>query len=454
MNQITGFPDVTKVQLEAAWMAELGRAPSTAEAHAFATEVINLTLSFEAAHHLRDRARRQNDLASFKQGVSALLADLIFHASNIASAGFMYRASDRGQFTKTLCSSRVFETLTKDLWPLMGLIEVTKGFQTWDDFDGDRIRGYGKAQRYRATPKLLSLAKAFGICPENTKDHFAVSHDKSHPVEVRGRKQGPNWKTGSQIRLKAPKSPKLDENLEIIRDLNRFMEQHSFSLSDKPRFKRMFNNGHLRSFDYDQGGRIYCTSSANYQIFPEAEREEILIDGGPVSEIDVSASQLSIFYWVHGEKMPQDRDPYDIPKIDRDVSKKIVVTAFGAGKMPGQWPKHFKEEYQSKTGRELTKDYKLSSVVSALLEHHPLLRNLDPNQPEWARLQYYESEAILGAIRELKDAHGIVALPVHDSLIVKKSDQKTAMLVLSRNYDSRFGFFPNLKATYSWNELP
>lgn len=448
MNKIAGFTTVTKSTLEAAWMAELIRAPRTEEARAFTSEIVEATLAFETKRGLRQRKRRKNDLRNFERGLGALLGDLMRHASNSDAAGFMYRSSDREKFSSTLCSNRVFVPVTKQLWPQMGLLEVTKGFQTWDDFDGKRIRGHGKAQRLRATPALLGIAAQHGITADNASEHFSVAHDSSLPVEVRGRKQSGRQPQTGQVSVASPKSVKLQVNLELVRDLNRFLEEHVFSLPEVPRFKRTFNNGHLSNFDYDQGGRLYCTSKPNYQNLHRDERAKTLIDGKSVSEIDVSSSQLSIFYWLQGKTFQPEQDQYDLPGIERDVAKRVLVSAFGAGKMPTRWPKGYKAEYESQTGRSLIKTYKLKNVVAALEEKHPILRRLDPDRPEWPRLQFHESEAVIGSVMELKDKHGILALPIHDSLIVKRFDREIAGRVLARQYCDRFGFEPKITVKY------
>lgn len=197
MNKIAGFATVTKTHLEAAWMAELIRTPHTPEAQAFVAEVLAMTLAYEAEHFPRDRSRRAKDARSLEQGLGALLADLILHTANTEAAGFMYRSSSRSDFSKTLCSSRAFDLLMTKLWPAMELIELKKGFQTWVDFDGAMIKGHGKARRFRATPLLLTLANKHEITPDNIREHFGTAHDRSHPVQVRGKKiRGRRAKSG------------------------------------------------------------------------------------------------------------------------------------------------------------------------------------------------------------------------------------------------------------------
>jgi hypothetical protein len=51
---------------------------------------------------------------------------------------------------------------------------------------------------------------------------------------------------------------------------------------------------------------------------------------------------------------------------------------------------------------------------------------------------YEESEAMIAAMENLR-THGIVALPVHDSLIVPKSKCQLAESVMRETFEARFG---------------
>jgi hypothetical protein len=43
--------------------------------------------------------------------------------------------------------------------------------------------------------------------------------------------------------------------------------------------------------------------ATNYQNMPQQRRLELRLDGEPVSEIDLSASYLTIYYAAHGKRI-------------------------------------------------------------------------------------------------------------------------------------------------------
>ena len=68
-------------------------------------------------------------------------------------------------------------------------------------------------------------------------------------------------------------------------------------------------------------------------------------------------------------------------------------------------------------------------LCAVICRVYPFLANLAEQQIGWARLQFEESQVIVGAIQELMGM-SIPSYPVHDSLIVAKSTQRVAERVL------------------------
>jgi len=435
----------TREELLEARMSELCHHPRSPEAEALVGHLLALTLAHEAEHHPRRHKWRDADLKALEQGLGAFAADLLIHAGNVASRGTMYRGSNRAEFSMTLCSSRHFERLVC-FWSELDWIEVYPGFRQYGDFDGDKTVEMAKQRRLRATPVFLGIAAEHDIAPDGARKHFSKNHAQSFPVEVKSRSTRDRFGNKRSKRLKPPKSHRLDRTLDQMRDLNRFLEEHSFSLEEVPQFKRTFHNGDDPSFDYEQGGRLYCTSArANYQKMHKEERLEILIDGEPCAEVDVSTSFLAIAHWHCGELFDPLADLYAINGIEREVVKKMVVARLASDDWPKRWPEGFKDEYQEATGHRLEQRYKLKDVVAKIGEEIPILDQIDQSRNGWAQLQYWESEAILDAIMDLKDNHGTVALPIHDSLLVPRSQVVLAKEALDQSYHSMFGFHPRLK---------
>lgn len=425
-------------------MSELLRQPETDLALALVERLKWETLAFEAKHHPRKQKWRQKDLETLRTSIGALVADLLLHASNEASAGFMYRSTQRSQFTETYCSSRHYEFLLS-MWPEMEWVQLVKGFQKNDDFDGKSIREFGKAGRLRATPVLIDLCKESGIVLEAAEEHFPKDHSKSKPIQVTARKVTSRSGKKTSSNMKPPANAKLEILTKQVSDLNAYLEKHQFSLAHTPQFKRTFHNGDDFNFDYDQGGRLYCISEDNYQSMPQSERVDILIDHEPCVEVDVNSSFLLIFHWLCGAKFDVTSDPYIIDGIERMVTKKLLVSRFGSEGWPSRWPRGFKDEYSSATGRDLTKKYKLKETVDQIQTALPILSKVDQSKNGWAQLQYWESEAVFGAMQNLKNELDIVTLPIHDSLLGQRKNTHAISVALQQSYMGLFGMFPGLK---------
>ena len=63
----------------------------------------------------------------------------------------------------------------------------------------------------------------------------------------------------------------------------------------------------------------------------------------------------------------------------------------------------------------------------------------------WSNLMFIESEIIISTMLELMNDHNILSLPVHDCIVVRKSDQELAMRTLPEQFYKQTGEVPKLK---------
>jgi hypothetical protein len=235
--------------------------------------------------------------------------------------------------------------------------------------------------------------------------------------------------------------------------LNDFWRKHPLEL----------HNGHAaasatRVFHdsrFDAGGRLYGAWTGLDQ---KEYRLHCKIDGEPVVEIDINASQPTLLSSLLGYKLgrldpvdtwsdvygelsglinthyywtviDQTIDQIDLIRRNRSVAKGVVMALIGSG-LP----------LKSKATAELVKDFGLTPegwllFRDKLLETVPALNALEPRYDSKGRLDgyingpgflsYHESEITLATLEALMD-RGIPAYPVHDCLIVKGSDAAIA----------------------------
>ena len=72
-------------------------------------------------------------------------------------------------------------------------------------------------------------------------------------------------------------------------------------------------------------------------------------------------------------------------------------------------------------------------------------RTIHKSKVTWADLMFIESEIVIGTMLELMRSYGAPSFPVHDSIIVRKSDTELALDILSQQFSSKTGIRPKLK---------
>ena len=87
----------------------------------------------------------------------------------------------------------------------------------------------------------------------------------------------------------------------------------------------------------------------------------------------------------------------------------------------------------------------MTSLKPVILDHFPMLANWPSQKVTWADLMFTESEIIIGTMLELMHTYGSPCFSVHDSIIVRKSDQRIAMETLKDQFFRRTNIEPRLK---------
>lgn len=429
--------------LENARMAEFVFSPSSKAAEAFTEHLTALTLDHEAQAHPRRRKRQAQAYKDFRRAIAAFAADLLHHSQFEEAAGFFYRGSNRDDLAETLVSSRSFEHLS-EFWPEMGLMERTSFFIAREDFEGTvQELHLARARRFRATPKLLGLAADFDISADAIQHHFEKQMQRIRPITVRS-EEVTSFRKKISRNLKL-KGPKVDAEAQRVAEINAILACSGFDLKEVPWVYRLFHRGNFSDFDFNMGGRLYCRSADNWQQMRPAQRRQITWRGEATVELDVRASHLFILYALLGFRLSYDTDPYHLSGVERDVVKGLFSAITGKGTIPQRWPKRLGEDYLAATGNKVSSVYRLKEVISALLAKHPVLDDVRPNELDWAKLQFEESECFMVALTRLGKQYDVPALPIFDSLIVPQRHQEVALSVLKEAYKDRFGFTPEVR---------
>jgi hypothetical protein len=421
--------------IRSARYATLTNRPVTEQAKQFVDHVFVQVARTNGSE--RPRGPYGKTTQQLRRGVEGLLGDLLRAEGHAHAKGFVHRSLHAGSFTGEDVGARAFTELI-DRLKALGLIDHTPGFQArsrWEAGGPEHV-SRASASRFRATPQLLELAVQFGIPVNEAKAHFIADLPK-HPLQVRRRSRRNEY--GQKLkgrRMSFERTPQTDALEADVRELNEFFDGFELREGTHRGFIRSFNNGDVRSFRWDMGGRLYSQGDDNFQLMKEEDRLRMTIDGEPVCEIDIRASYLTIYLGWFNQQLDwaRDPDPYDLPGVPRDVAKTWFVATFGYHQHLQRWPKEATRVYKERTGRKLGRDFPLKTVRQKALEKFPVLKNWGKQKGTWAQLMYLESGAVVSTMLRLKREHQVPSLSVHDSLIVPVSKRKVAKGLLSEEY--------------------
>ena len=241
-----------------------------------------------------------------------------------------------------------------------------------------------------------------------------------------------------------------------IERLNAFWRQHPLVLPNghsAASATRVYHDGRM-----DAGGRLYGAWTG---LDKATKRLHCTIDGEPICELDIRASQPTLFSSLLGYRMGglgkgntwgdvyaelsslwavdtwwSDLDPLidkiELIKRNRKVAKGVVVALIGSG-----------NSLKATASEELAKEQGLTqsgwvSFRNTLNRTIPALECLEPRYDNKGNLSgymngagflsYHESEIMMLTLESLMD-EGTAAYPVHDCLMVKVSDVRQAAYV-------------------------
>jgi hypothetical protein len=221
-----------------------------------------------------------------------------------------------------------------------------------------------------------------------------------------------DWHGDPGDRLEYDDNEQTNQFRAEVRSINRSLQEANLSyegpqpvdLSSR-RLRRFFSNGR-----FDEGGRLFV---GFWQILPsEFRRRHIRIDGEHVSELDYGQSALRILYGLAGEE-PQLEDLYQVAGYEqfRDGIKLIINSALFSDRVQNRMPHG---------GRALFgRRPRYADVLEAICQAHaPIADHFFTGIG--MNLMFRESEILIDVLLEGLE-RGIIALPIHDAVLVPKS---------------------------------
>jgi hypothetical protein len=234
--------------------------------------------------------------------------------------------------------------------------------------------------------------------------------------------------------------PSDDENIlrmaSQIEEINSFIAEAAISFNSplslidlsKRRLYRVFKRTKSQGSaeDFQSYGRIY---GGFWESMKKEERAWLRINGESLNTLDFSSTNLHLAYSISGQTPPSG-DLYSIPGIP-DSYRPDVKTFISA-----RW---FSKRKAFPSGSRLKEIGSFSEVLTLVHERHPSLKEILSQENIGFRLANLESEILVQILLRLKDK-GIVALPIHDAILVRTSDTESARTIMATVSREFIGF--------------
>ena len=429
--------DITKIA-DARYMG-LMCPPASPEAKALVADIINIIEQSEQ----RQRARKAKDKAAFRTAVGLIVGDLLI-AMEVKEHGWSYHGLSPAAFDDRPVGYKTFKPIVETM-EAVGLIVISKGrnIKAIQFNEGTTSYYPGFASRFRPTQVLVSMARASGVGQGQAREHFIHQLPKN-VIEVRTKSTKAFGRKATGKRMKFEHTEKSRAMEADVKSLNKFLAGFELEGGSFSGYRRLFARGDVDGFDFQWGGRLYGVGDLGYQTIKKTERQKMTIGGEEVVEIDINASYLTILHGIAGHPLPNRDDLYAIGGCDRTIVKAWITATIGHHGFHTKWPDNAIKEIKD-AGIEKSAGLTMVSLQPVILDHFPMLADWPSQKVTWADLMFTESEIIIGTMLELMHSYGIPCFSVHDSIIVRKSDQQIAMETLKDQFFRRTSIEPRLK---------
>ena len=403
---------------------------------ALIAEVQTQMSGYEAYYGTRKRARRPADQVTYDRTVEAILCDLC--AVELASENDSIHLPlsnkvlrSKSRYKGTALGKTLPDILKVMSAPEMSFVFVEKGHSTFKIVDHDLNVAFTGGQQtiLKAGPKLLSRIERFDI----TRDDMGQALEEEVLI-LRAPKRHSNSIAEYQEYEDDEATLALRQQMTSIND---WLDTADITCSHPQvdpahrRLRRIFNNS-----NFAQGGRLY---GGFWQAMPSDERQEhILIEGDWCVELDYGQMSLAILYGLTGAKPPEG-DLYDlstqgIPTSYRKGIKTVIQALINSSKVPTKMPKGVRKHLPSHTN--------IRDILAAIESKHPTIY---PQMTSRIGMQLFrkESDILVDVLITLR-SEGIVALPVHDAVVVRDDISDKAKAVMKQVFREHTGITPDV----------
>lgn len=384
---------------------------------AIVSEAIEVITAYEAEHRLRRRARKADDQRRFAASAEAVIADMAFA---------YLRGDERGSaisFSKKALGKRNGKrSRYQPWWMTENLPTVIRRMADTE---------YVRLEKGRRKKKGDHRGQRTLIWPGDRLIEWIDAHDISRD-EI-------GWaETDETIILKSEKQNYWDEADRIeyedtqvthrfraeLADVNGWLANADLTLDPVIPVSRAYDLRdrrlcrHFSRGSFESGGRLF---GGFWQNMTKQDRLAIRIGGEPVVTLDYRQMAPRLLYGI-SNAIPEADDMYAIQGIHlsyRDGTKTLFNAMLFTNEPLPKKPKGTKA---------LLPNDDVQTLCSFIIRSHPDIAQHFFTEVGH-RLQLIESEIMIKVLRELR-RHNIVALPIHDAVVVAGSKAGQAKAVM------------------------
>lgn len=384
------------------------RFAASEDSKAIVQEAVRLLLNCEARFQLKKNKRRARDQEIFDLTVDAVLSDLMYYHLAGYPMGIYVTRSNRVLGTKSRYRPKVYSKMFPYILDLMAKPEMAYIEQDV----AAPVEGVSRSTVIRAGSRLLDRIKEHDvqladlgkhphgetIILKRTKDHDdywdegGLEEYDDGAVTTRYRSEIADindWLAAADLRFDPLGIP---------------WPHTSFDIASR-RLRRIFTQGRFTS-----GGRLF---GGFWQELRKHERRHgLYISGEEAVELDYGQVGPRILYGVAGQQPPSG-DLYAMPGYyqQRAGIKRVMSAMIFASGTLKRFPKETKKLFR--------RSDKITEVTSEIESRHPLIKDYF-YRGLGHDAQLIESQIMVEVLLTLKD-RGIVALPIHDAVMVPSS---------------------------------
>lgn len=385
------------------------RRAKSASAKALVADVVNQLQNYESHDKLRKRTRKKADLEIFQRQIEAIVCEAVHRHLTDTDKRIAISLSNRYLSRKDSESKILNNTLSQNIKNLASPEMAFLGLQTGNQKTGE-VTTFWAGKRLKTLINEHKLTY-LDLALEKNKNIIELRAEKVHG-QAKGRL------------IKRPETALTIQYRDEMEQINAFLSaadicyQGGKDIDDsRVELRRIFNNG-----SFEEGGRLY---GAFWLNLSSEDKKEITIDDEWVVSLDYGQMAVRLAYSLAKAKIVFD-DGYLIPNWEkaREATKKLInVMLNSTSSQDWSVPKKVQKLYPY---RENTERHLLADIYS----FHKPIAHLFGGQ-YGMKFMFLESEILIDVLLEL-NSKGIVALPIHDCILVKESTQKTAEEVMLR----------------------